>query len=340
MTSGRQDQAERQARSNFRKRRPGPLSAHPLFAPLLGLWGALLGGLVLLVLPPVMIAGATRGSVMAAWGVPVQLFLASGASLMLGGALFMIAAAVSRRSRERAQAPSVAEAVYRRMRTIDPARDLGSKSLDDPLVAMPFARRAEHDASVDEPQLEPAPEPAPEPAAEPAMDHSATALAAPRALDLSEFAMLPGRNAVWVEDVQEPAPQSAPQFAPQSVAPPEPAAEPIGYTPANKPRSRAPSVAPKPGTAALTRLRAVPPSELSLAQMVERFAGALHEHRVSPAATVLTGADLAAREAALAEALKSLAALSGGQDMANTGATANDPLHAALERLQNKRGAA
>jgi hypothetical protein len=96
---------------------------------------------------------------------------------------------------------------------------------------------------------------------------------------------------------------------------------------------REPEPLPEPGTAALARLRAVPTSELSMAEMVERFAGALHEHRASPPTRALSAADLAAREAALAEALKALAALSGG----DASDKSREPLRAALAQLQAPR---
>jgi hypothetical protein len=91
--------------------------------------------------------------------------------------------------------------------------------------------------------------------------------------------------------------------------------------------------APRPvSPSAIERLRAVPPSELSLVQMVERFAAALHEHQSTPAGS--TG--LAARDAALAEALKALAVLSRDSEAQ----TQSEPVRAALGRLQELRGAA
>jgi hypothetical protein len=83
-------------------------------------------------------------------------------------------------------------------------------------------------------------------------------------------------------------------------------------------------------------LRAAPPEQLSLAEMVERFAGALHEHRETGPRRPMTPKDIAAREAALAEALRALAALSGD----DRPAPAREPLADALTRLQGVRGAA
>jgi hypothetical protein len=154
--------------------------------------------------------------------------------------------------------------------------------------------------------------------------------AAPRALDLSEFAEMPGRNAVWVEDLPETG--TMPEVAPAS--------EPVAYAPVTALRQPEPAPAPlpEPGTAALARLRSVPPSELSLPQMVERFAVALHQHRTTPAARALTAAEIAAREAALAEALRALATLSGTRFGDPATGPAEDALSAALSQLHTRRG--
>ena len=156
---------------------------------------------------------------------------------------------------------------------------------------------------------------------------------APRELDLSEFAAFPGRNAVWVEEPEatEAPSDVLPEAAPYILTDDLPTKEPVASAPVTVLREADPL--PEPGTAALARLRAVPPSELSLAEMVERFAGALHEHRASPPTRALSAADLAAREAALAEALKALAALSGD----DAPDKARDPLRAALAQLQMPR---
>lgn len=320
MTSG-QYERQGQRRRKSRKRKSGSLLTHSAFAPILGLWGAALGGLAVMVLPPALIAGMTVRAGLTAWATLAQPVMAGAAALVLGGTLFAFAAAITRRARRRAQAPSIIEVAARRVRPIDPARDLGSRSLDDPLESMPFATPAWRDTGAP-----PAPAPAPEatraerePGPAPEAD-----LPAPRVLDLAEFAEWPGRNAVWVED--SPAAGAA--------APAQPAPAPVAYAPVSPLRAPAPPA--DPSAAALARLRAVPPSELSLAEMVERFAGALHEHRSVAPGKTLAPQDLAAREAALAEALKALSALSG-----NAGTPAEgEPLRAALARLQGLRGAA
>ena len=84
----------------------------------------------------------------------------------------------------------------------------------------------------------------------------------------------------------------------------------------------------------------MPTEALSLAEMVERFAGALHEHRETQPVRALGASDLAAREAALAEALKALAALSGGTTAPAVQPSRDEPLRDALAQLQPRRGAA
>ena len=140
---------------------------------------------------------------------------------------------------------------------------------------------------------------------------------APREMDLAEFGALPGRNAVWVEE---------------DVAP----AEPVAAKP--------------PQLSAIETLRRVPPQELSLVQMVERFAAALHERQEAdrrlPAARQVKG-----RDAALAEALRALTVLSSegftagsalDASIGDTEALAETTreLHSALAKLHRLRGAA
>jgi hypothetical protein len=268
---------------------------------MLGLWGATLGGLTVMVLPQWRVSDALAGTGLAALGTQAQFVLAGGAALLLGGGLFAIAVMLSNGARARTAAPSVAEMAARRVRPIDPARELGSGSLDEPVIATPFAP----DPIAPNPFAD---DPAPEPE-----------FAPPRALDLSEFAELPGRNAVWVEESAE-----------WPIAPPPPLAEPLAV-------SQVQAITfPEPGTAALARLRATPTDQLSLVQMVERFASALHEHRTAAHGSAGHNRDLAARDAALAQALKALAALS---DQPSTDPQAR-PLREALSRLQGLRGAA
>jgi hypothetical protein len=318
MTRGQKNRQQRKRR----KRAPGLLVAHRVFAPMMGLWGAVLAGASVMVVPGPVFAGAIAGTMLADLGALAQPAIAGLAAVLLGTALFVIAAAASRKASRRGETLSVAEFAVRRV--IDPARDLGGQSLDDPLDTMPVAKPAWQDVA------ETAAEP--EFTAPPALEDESGP--APLSMDLAAFAELPGRNAVWVEEnaaeaeAESEAEAEAEAEADADVSEPLPEIDqPVAsVTVANLPL-------PEPGTAALARLRAVPTSELSLAEMVERFAGALHEHRTSPPARSLSAADLAAREAALAEALKALAALSGE----DASSSVREPLRAAIAQLQTPR---
>ncbi|WP_155800177.1 hypothetical protein [Porphyrobacter sp. AAP82] len=278
--------------------------------PLLGLWGMALGAGVVLVLPSVLVTDLVHGTLLGTWGAASQPVLAAIGAMLVGLVTLVIGALLHAAGRRRRNGPTLAEVAARRVTPINPARDLGSRRLDDPVETMPFSTPAWRDADLDDPQParafydERAPEPAPARVAAPAPE--------PSALDLAEFAELPGRNAVWVAERALAAP----------IAEPAVPADPFAGLP------------PAPGTAALARLRAIPASELSLAEMVERFAGALHEMRETSPGRSLGPADLAAREAALAEALKALEALSGKGRPAPRLPRRDEPFHAPHTRLQ------
>lgn len=330
MKPGQQDRRA-DKRQGWRGRNNGAVSVatHKAFAPFLGLWGALLGGLVIMVMPYALIGSVLDGTLIGTWGLSGQSVVAAIMAVLCGSAMFGFGAFAHSRA-DRPDKPSMVEVAMRKITPIDPAQDLGSRRLDDPVDPMPFTTPAWRDADLTETRTPdvPAPEPhRPAPAASPA----------PIELDLAQFAELPGRNAVWVEDVApEASPAEAEAPAHESV---EPAADPVVELRDRRLHAVAPQP-PVPGRAALARLRATPTSELSLIEMVERFAGALHEHRETPPARDLTPADLAAREAALAEALKALTALSGGTQAAPRRPDHQEPLRAALAQLQPQRGAA
>ena len=318
MTKGQQDRAKQRNRRSKPAQQRATLAAHPVFAPLLGIWGAALAGLSIMVLPGPFMLKASKGTGLVLLGDFAQLALAGFAALLLGGGLFFIADRMHRKARRREHTPSIVSLAARRVRTIDPARELGSLRLDDPLETVPFA--APPVATVTPEQSAPV-----EPVATSA---PADSMPPPRALDLAEFATLPGRNAVWVEE----APVESVQMAQQPEA--QPAPQPVTLTAVPDAIKPAPVV--DSSAAALAQLRAMPPQELSMVQMVERFAGALHEHREAAAGHAQTPRDLAAREAALAQALRALAVLSG-----DTAAPSEaEPLREALTRLQSVRGAA
>jgi hypothetical protein len=304
MTIGQQGHIPKRKGAWAASRKPQRLSEHRAFAPMLGLWGAALAGLSILVLPASLVANAARGSGLMLLGNQAQVVIAGLGAVLLGGVMYLLAGGVKREVRHSVDAPSLVAMARRQVHAIDPQRDLGSASFDEPIADVPFAPK---------PPVQPQPANQEKPAVQEAPP--------PRALDLSEFAELPGRNAVWVEDAPETA----------SPVPLETPSEPASL--------RSVPAAVNPSAAALARLRATPPQELSLAEMVERFAGALHEHREVAPDKAPGRRDLAAREAALAEALKALAALSG-HPAPSAHAAQDDPLRDALTSLQGMRGAA
>lgn len=165
----------------------------------------------------------------------------------------------------------------------------------------------------------------------PQQEVAATVTDKPRELDLSEFAQIPGRNAVWVEETAE-----TPLLAAKPVRDPAPKAPP---------------------QSAIEKLRQTPPEDLSLVEMVERFAGALHQRQQADHARFPKAGP--SRDAALAEALKALTLFTErgfdqGQDQneaqpavdANPDSEAGQlgqterELREALVKLQTLRGAA
>jgi hypothetical protein len=151
----------------------------------------------------------------------------------------------------------------------------------------------------------------------------------PRALDLAEFGTLPGRNAVWVD---------------------EPVPDAVAAAAEDRPGAGPPRPEPVPASA-LEKLRRKPPEELSLVEMVERFAAALHERQNAERAHAAHAQP--GRDAALAEALKALSLFTEGgfdrtdPDAGIAGGMADDQvsrtereLRDALSRLRNLRGAA
>lgn len=314
------DLGKRQGRGKRRGRGMTALFAHRVFALLLGLWGMALGGLSVMVLPRRSFRFIVDVLPEAVPDRAVQPVLAILAAIVLAATMFVVGKVITVRVRRAGDTPPIVRAARRHIRPIDPARDLGSRSLDDPLDTDAFAGPAWHEES-DEAAM---PQPAPDPRATSHAD-SVETTTEPLELDLAAFAAMPGRNAVWVE---EPAPAAA--------AGPAAAEMPVVPAPVAELRDVGTAL-PEPGAAALARLRAIPPDQLSLAEMVERFAGALQERRASPPARALSAADLAAREAALGEALKALAALSGVANDKRVGR--EEPLRAALAQLRS-RGAA
>ena len=366
---------ERNHPASTAKSSANALVAHKIFVPLLTIWGAILFGGALLVLPGSAILRISTLTGLGAMGGFAQFVFAAIAAVLGGLTIFFFASGFRNRTLKHEPQDAVASAlVSRRSQTINPTVDLGSESLDAPIEQIPFAGEeegefeelpeslfdtaddtqgaealeterqptlgelAERNYELDEPE---------EPKSTSNSDETpgftrrhfkaaliescegATCEAAPteellrkkpvrdeaskpRELDLSEFAEMPGRDAVWVE---EPAEQEEETSA----------------------------------ATALEKLRQRPPAELSMVEMVERFAGALHERQKAERER-RPGAPQ--RDSALAEALKALSMFNEyGFDpsalanpdpeiaSAELSRTERD-LRDALSKLQNLRGAA
>lgn len=320
MNIARAAQADFLAPGRDQPRAHRKLRSHRAFAPMLGVWGAGFGLAIAMVAPvPVVEAFAT----LMPGDLPAQSArtgLAGGSALALALLAYGAGWGMSRRHHTSTR-PQRARRTE--VQPLDPASELGSDSFDAPLPAGVLA-----EASAWLPE-EPSPDTlAAEAAAElAALSRSAAApeetLLPPQELDLTEFAALPGRNAVWVQEAEAEAQTEA-----QTEAEAEPAAEPN----------------PDPAlVSAIARLRAVPPAELSLCEMVERFAAALQEYQVARAASGDTEDARRDREAVLHEALGALGRITGDSRAAL--ASASSPaeraqLWAKAESLTEQRGAA
>ena len=352
------------------------IATHSAFIPMVTAWGASLLGLSVAVLPAEAISRITMLTRTDFLGFAAMPVYAATAALLGGGIAYIVAAALRERAFRGGNASPVASAMGSRIvRPIDPVTELGSESLDAPIEEAPFAAADEDGEFVEirEAEVGEKAEPtlgelakrgydieAPEDcsASEDADDaaftrkHFRAALIetceaagsdseeteaetevaaevatdplpdAPRALDLGEFAELPGRNAVWVEE-EAPAQENAPTE------------EPTPYVE---------KAQPVPASA-LERLRQKNPEELSLVEMVERFAGALHEHQQAEAARPKPNPPQ--RDAALAEALKALTLFTKDgfdqpareSDTTQLSETERE-LRSALTKLQSLSGAA
>jgi hypothetical protein len=266
--------------------RKRPVTAHPAFAALLGIWGAAIGALALMVLPDRLIEAAITATGSDMILSEARLALGGALAAVLGLCCLMLGKLAGGKHRAATKAKMAQD-----FAPIDPLADLGSASLDAPLGAL---LNASSDQPADDCDDDTAwlPELREETLTDKALTDDAgyqpaspmastmpgletIAAAAPCALDLDEFAALPGRKAVWVE---EPA-----------------TGDTVGE-----------ASPPRPAPSALARLRAVPPGELSLCEMVERLAAALQEYQAAQDRDTAGNEPASDREALLNEALGAL----------------------------------
>ncbi|MFN3990974.1 MAG: hypothetical protein ACK4IS_12020 [Erythrobacter sp.] len=307
-----------------------PLAAHPAFAPTLGLWGAGVGLAMALVLP-VAVVEAVAGIIPLDLAPQAARFaLAGSCALALALAAYGTGRAISRRHGGSAAQRSARAAARE---PIDPASELGSDSFDAPLPAglfeqdtawLPEPPAAEALAAEAAEELAAARDrTAPQPAM--VTDQAEDDPAPPRALDLADFAALPGRNAVWVNE---------PAIADDHE---DPAAFASATEPAGEPN-------PDPAlVSAIARLRAVSPSELSLCEMVERFAAALRDYQAAQETRSDSAETRKEREAMLHEALGALGQVTGealADRTEDSGPARRARLWAEAETARGQRGAA
>ncbi|MEM8724199.1 MAG: hypothetical protein AAGE86_01630 [Pseudomonadota bacterium] len=356
----------RSANSEFKMRRRNrlPIAAHPFFVPALTVWGAALAGLIVMVLPASIINQITTATALGVLDGFARYFFA-GLAAALGGAFGYYVA-----TKWRGRLPGRSEALIDRaadhhVRPIDPASELGSESLDAPIEE----QSAEEEPVADEsfPTGEPA---------SPETDDT---------LELgAEFETAPEPT----EEVTHVDPLAGEHLKPANETPEADSPEPASRLPLRRRRNRGKQLelvqalsdhrarqsalnkdhldlseftqlaeknkASRPARkpTAVETLRAVPPQDLSLVQMVERLAVALHERQEAARKRPPTE-QATEREAALAEALKALSVFTekglAADDKAATSAKpqVSEPedgtereLREALGKLQTMRGAA
>ncbi|MEP3051930.1 MAG: hypothetical protein ABJP48_04215 [Erythrobacter sp.] len=351
------------------------IAAHRIFVPMISAWGAALGGLTLAVLPAATIAKITTLMQLGILGTNARLVLALFAALFAGLIAFAIARAIRTSAEQKTLSKTEAAFSADALRPIDPGTELGSESLDAPIdeedwheEEQPEETEFESDELLElgeEQEFEPERfgdfeeaanaqdldddvwfDP---PAIAPEFDHvTATGdeldEAAFEPLELGEFPQDPEIDEALPEDLIASDNPESPigdehefelELNPATIVEDghdvlSPAAVPDIFQ-----------------ESAIERLRRIPTDELSLVQMVERFAAALHEH-----ADVHGPAGQPRRDAALAESLRALSLLSDGprasserdgsdtaQNEDRTEATERE-LRDALAKLQQLSGAA
>jgi len=381
----------RSKNSEFRMRHRNrqPIAVHPLFVPALAIWAALLAGLIVMVLPANTINQLTTATALGVLENFARYFFAALAALIGAACGYFIA--TKWRDLRYGGTDATMDHTAEHLRPIDPVAELGSESLDTPLeydrdqdepaeeepleldtlaehpdASEPVEEQAvEEDGMLElgadleadiEPELESIPEPESEPVTESMSADPLEGMHCEPADDAQEPAnRLPTRRRRMrgkpVELVQALGDHRARQAALHKdlldLGEFSQLAEHKRSTVAPKPTPKA-----NPAPTAIDKLRAVPPQDLSLVQMVERLAVALHE-RQDAARAKPQPEQASERDAALAEALKALSLFtergvapqsqSAENDQASVGG-ANDGTEAelrdALSKLQTMRGAA
>ncbi len=261
------------------------IAAHPAFLPMLTLWGAALLGLSVAVLSPGAIArivAITNGS---ALGSGAHAMFAASAGLLGAALAFCAARAMGDYTRPRISSKAILPCLAAHLCEDEAFATVSSdqpqqrneenaqeqSQPDEADAAVETSETAtDYSADLAEPQLAD-----PQVAADPSVGSR------PRALDLTEFGQLAGRDGVWVHETVE---------------------MPESNGDASRDAVLADSTVSAGPTRALEQLRGTATRDLSLLQMVERFAAALHAQQDADRDALRKDAS----DAGLAEALRAL----------------------------------
>lgn len=329
---------------------------HPRLVAVLTVWGATVAGFSVLALSSVDIARVSMLVGLGALGALAALVYAAIAALV-GGLCAFIGASLAvwllRRiprpaagRTKKPPRPSAAMLTDHGVQPIDPAHDLGSDSLDAPFESL---------------SLSVADDPAEEADADdraPATPHDAEAAALDESDDVLELVADEALDDDAIEapvDAEQPGLDLAAftMIVAEETREFEARRAQAQHARANGGAARRPAhsgrffATPATATSGIARLRETAPQDLSLVELVERFAAALQDSQDKAPREIAAGNS--GRERALAEALKALETLThgdtaGGAPGAGSGAgslneTERD-LREALTRLQRVRGAA
>jgi len=322
------------------------ITAHPGFAPLIAVWFASFLGLGVIVLPGVHISRLAMITELTALGDFARPVLALVLAIVGGLVGFGCAKAIQRFSKT-SPATRFAHESTAPVRPIDPELELGSVSLDAPLEdeifqEWPDCPDSEWEQDWDTPSVMGSLDNSKDEISDSKADREPTTGAASAALDDNDATI----DLAWFEDEPNTAPQALElsDFANLSNA--ETLRHELDQE-VNDSRtgdSTKPGLAPQALSAALKSgrsveaLRQTPTSDLSLIQMVERFAAALHDHQDRA-----RNSGAVERDAALIEGLRALSELAGNNSQSSR---SHNPitsehrakrleLRQALEKLRN-----
>lgn len=360
--------------------------AHPHFVPLVTIWGAALLGCAVLAVSSVDIERVSRFAGLGALGFSAKFLYAAIAAAIGAFVAFVASSLMQRFFEESYYARPPARLTDDRVRPIEPALELGSESLDAPIEEMPFSSSKDEldeeleDAALEDDAFE---EAWVEAEISEVVEEEDEAEEQPEAVTLDAMAALEEESAP-VADIEEAHEEHSEVEGP--VDPTDRGVdmdalgeileeETQGFEARKAARDEARRTGrpvetaiaqPLPFKSALApggiaKLRSMPTQDLSLIQLVERFAAALHDVQDKTPQDVFGAgatASQAERERALAEALKALDLFTGGRFDSAPAADNSSPagqssdseasrlseaerdLREALGKLQTLRGAA